>query len=57
MQIVDKAPVANANKRLSYKQQPMHLKTRFVLYTFYKPFNRALATLLQNELFDYGPYW
>ena len=30
-------------------------ETRCILYTFYKPFNQALAQLLNDSRFDYGP--
>ena len=46
---------ANANKQQSYKETMLE-ETRYLLYTFYKPFNQALARLLEDPSFDYGLY-
>ena len=47
----------NSRNNLSpgYKET-MFEETRYLLYTFYKPFNQALAKLLNDSSFDYGPY-
>ena len=47
---------SNANKHGTYKNQTMFEETRTILYQFYKPFNRALAQLLNDSRFDYGPF-
>ena len=39
-----------------YQNSTMWEQTRYILYTFYKPFNQALANLLKDPKFDYGPY-
>ena len=46
----------NSNKRIEYQNASMWEQTRHILYQFYKPFNRALANLLEDPKFDYGPY-
>ena len=51
------SPVAaNSNGRMIYKNSTILEETRYILYTFYKPFNQALALLLNDQSFDYGPY-
>ena len=47
---------SNANIHGAYKNQTMFEETRTILYQFYKPFNRALAQLLNDSRFDYGPF-
>ena len=46
---------ANTNKHPNYKKTMLE-ETRYLLYAFYKPFNQALAQLLADPGFDYGPY-
>ena len=47
--------VSNRNRKHNYRSLTMLEETRYILYTFYKPFNQALAQLLNDSRFDYGP--
>ena len=46
----------HANARPDYKNMTLFEETRYLLYTFYKPFNQALARVMNDPNFDYGPY-
>ena len=53
--ITNGSRVYNHMERPGYSSDDMALETRYILYEFYKPFNQALARLLNDSRFDYGP--
>ena len=54
--IANSSKVNNANYHGTYRNTSMLEETRYLLYRFYKPFNQALAKLMNDSRFDYGPY-
>ena len=48
--------IANSIGLPGSKIPTMLEETRYLLYTFYKPFNQALGQLMNDSGFDYGPY-
>ena len=56
VEVTNSSSAINNNTFPNYQNMVMYEETRHLLYTFYKPFNQALAKLMEDQRFDYGPY-
>ena len=56
VKVSNSSNASNNNKFPNYQNSVIFEETRRLLYTFYKPFNQALAKLMEDPKFDYGPY-